>query len=42
MEEPREIGEWIQISTLGAGAFGKVMLWQNKNTEESIGNEKMK
>ncbi|XP_060527597.1 inhibitor of nuclear factor kappa-B kinase subunit beta-like isoform X2 [Cylas formicarius] len=42
MEYPTKIGDWMQICILGSGAFGDVMLWTNKTTEESVAIKKCK
>ncbi|GJQ80313.1 IKK1 [Trypoxylus dichotomus] len=42
MDEPKEIGDWLMICVLGAGAFGKVSLWRNKVNDEYIAVKKCK
>lgn len=37
MAQPQQVGEWLQISVLGSGSFGTVILWRHQLTSESIG-----
>lgn len=41
MEDPDFIGDWYRERRLGIGAFGIVMLWRNKKTEERVGKYKI-
>ncbi|XP_066247898.1 inhibitor of nuclear factor kappa-B kinase subunit alpha [Euwallacea similis] len=42
MEQPIQVGDWIQISILGSGSFGTVSLWRNQRTSESVAIKKCK
>lgn len=40
--QPSEIGDWLQISILGSGAFGTVMLWCNRIHSDFVAIKKCK
>ncbi|KAL3270253.1 hypothetical protein HHI36_009309 [Cryptolaemus montrouzieri] len=40
MDHPREIGDWTNISVLGSGGFGTVLLWRSNTTNEYIAVKK--
>ena len=35
--QPQEVGDWQQLSVLGSGAFGTVMLWCNRKKNDFVG-----
>ncbi|ERL86639.1 inhibitor of nuclear factor kappa-B kinase subunit alpha [Dendroctonus ponderosae] len=42
MEQPQQVGDWLQISVLGSGSFGTVSLWRQELTAECVAVKKCK